>query len=236
MKKVIAIIVFCAVAFAALCEEAYDDNAPIQVDWYPLLTDSVGWNIYSGGVMVGWVNAPSAPAGMDVNMGRSMELAWLTVVGAKYNTGHGQRITMGVGIDWRNYRLQGDTYFLPVDGGLALSPYAAGMSPVRSRVKVFSLTAPVLLHQRIAKHTDIFVGPVVCFNVHASALTIYDVAGERTRLTSNHIHPVPVTVDVLAGVKWRCFGAYVRYSPCHVLQADHAPAFRSFSAGIYIGI
>ena len=78
MKKLLAIII-CVVAAVNVWA---DDKDYIQVDWYPLCTDSVGWNIYTGGFVIGWDNA----SGIDVNMGRSIDIGWLNVFGAKFKT------------------------------------------------------------------------------------------------------------------------------------------------------
>ena len=228
MKKLLAFII-CVVAAANVW--AGDNDNYIQVDWYPLCTDSVGWNIYTGGFVIGWDNA----SGIDVNMGRSIDIGWLNVIGAKFKTRHGQRITMGVGIDWRNFRLSNDVRFHKDGENLSIVPYPDGAESRRSRLKVFSLTVPVLLRQRLFSTVDIFAGPVVNFNLHASMETAYTLNGEKVKDTSSKIHPVPVTVDIMGGVKWKFIGAYVRYSPCHVLQERYAPAFNPFTAGIIMG-
>ena len=227
MKKIVIIIIFVVAALTSWA----DDKDYIQVDWYPLCTDSVGWNIYTGGFVVGWDNA----SGIDVNMGRSIDIGWLNVIGAKFKTRHGQRITMGVGIDWRNFKLHNDVRFNKDGDYLSIVPYPNDAESKSSRVKVFSLTVPVLVRQRLFSTVDIFAGPVVNFNLHASVETKYTLNGEKVKESSNKIHPVPVTVDILGGIKWKFIGAYVRYSPCHVLQERYAPAFTPFTTGIIMG-
>ena len=228
MKKLLAIIICVVAAFNVWAD---DREEYIQVDWSPLFSDKVGWNIYTGCFVLGWDNAN----GIEVNMSRSMELGWLNVIGAKFNTGHGQRITMGLGVDWRNFKLRKDARFQQDNDNLAITPYPVGAEPKSSRVKVFSLTVPVLLRQRLFNTVDIFAGPVVNFNVHASVETIFTLDGEKVKESSDNIHQVPVTVDVLGGMKWKFIGAYVRYSPCHVLQESHAPVFTPFTAGLIMG-
>jgi hypothetical protein len=227
MKKLLAIII-CVVAAVNVWA---DDKDYIQVDWYPLCTDSVGWNIYTGGFVIGWDNA----SGIDVNMGRSIDIGWLNVFGAKFKTRYGQRITAGVGIDWRNFKLHNDVRFHQDGDILTITPYPEGAESKSSRVKVFSLTVPVLVRQRLFSTVDIFAGPVVNFNLHASVETTYKLNGEKVKESSNKIHPVPVTVDILGGIKWKFIGAYVRYSPCHVLQERYAPSFTPFTTGIIMG-
>ncbi len=227
MKKLLAIIL-CVVAAVNVWA---GDKDYIQVDWYPLCTDSVGWNIYTGGFVIGWDNA----SGIDVNMGRSIDIGWLNVFGAKFKTRYGQRITAGVGIDWRNFKLHNDVRFHQDGDILTITPYPEGAESKSSRVKVFSLTVPVLVRQRLFSTVDIFAGPVVNFNLHASVETTYKLNGEKVKESSNKIHPVPVTVDILGGIKWKFIGAYVRYSPCHVLQERYAVAFTPFTTGIIMG-
>ena len=230
MKKILAIII-CVVSALTSWAGSKDKDDYIQVDWYPLCTDSVGWNIYTGGFVIGWNTASD----IDVNMGRSIDIGWLNVIGVKFKTRYGQRITAGVGIDWRNFKLHNDVRFHLDDDFLSVAPFPDGAKPKSSRVKVFSLTVPVLLRQRLFSTVDIFAGPVVNFNLHASVETIYTLNGEKVKESSNKIHPVPVTVDILGGIKWKFIGAYVRYSPCNVLQKNYAPAFTPFTTGIIMG-
>ena len=230
MKKLLAVII-CVVIALTSWAGSKDKDEYIQVDWYPLCTDSVGWNIYTGGFVIGWDNA----SGIDVNMGRSIDIGWLNVIGTKFKTRHGQRITAGVGIDWRNFKLNNGVHFQQNNDYLSVVHYPEGANPKSSRVKVFSLTVPVLVRQRMFSTVDIFAGPVVNFNLHASVETIYTLNGEKVKESSNKIHQVPVTVDILGGIKWKFIGVFVRYSPCHVLQERHAVAFTPFTTGIIMG-
>ena len=103
MKRILYAVALLAVVFGISQYAKAQEKEYIQVDWYPLLTDSVGWNITSGGLAFGFVDGISTEA--DVKMGKSFEISWLNVIGAKYNTGRGQRISVGVGLDWKNYKL-----------------------------------------------------------------------------------------------------------------------------------
>ena len=94
---------------------------------------------------------------------------------------------------------------------------------------------PILVRQRLFSTVDIFAGPVVNFNVHASVLTQYKMGNEKLKFSHTGIHQVPVTVDIMGGIKWKFIGAYVRYSPCHVLQERYATSFAPFTTGIIMG-
>jgi len=225
MKKFLIITIGVLLAVNAMGK---NKDEYIQVDWSPLFTEAVGWNIYTGGFVVGWNDA----LGIDNAMGRSIDIGWLSVIGALYNTGHGQRITMGLGIDWRNYRLNSDKRFIDDGKTLTIGAYPDGATSRLSRVKVFSLTMPLLFKQRLFDKVDIFAGPVVNFNVRASVLTQYTLDGEKFKESRTGIHQVPVMVDIMGGLKWRGIGCYVRYSPCHVIKEQYGPSFTPLTVGV----
>lgn len=207
----------------------------IQVDWYPLLTDSVGWNITSGGIAFGFVDGVSSEA--EVKMGKSFEISWLNVIGAKYNTGHGQRISVGIGIDWKNYRLAQSARFSVGDNGVRLEEYPSGAVSRKSRLKVFALELPVIFRQRVGKYVDLFLGEITNFNLHASVLSAYETAEGKVKETCDKgLHQTPVTFDFMAGVNYRKVGAYLRYSPCRVLKDGYGPKIRTLSVGVVLGL
>ena len=223
-----------ALLFSAPCASAEEQDY-IQVDWYPLLTDSVGWNITSGGIAFGFVDGVSSEA--EVKMGKSFEISWLNVIGAKYNTGHGQRISVGIGIDWKNYRLDKSARFSVGDNGVRLEDYPSGACSRKSRLKVFALELPVVFRQRVGKHVDLFLGEITNFNLHASVLTAYETAEGKVKETCDKgLHPSPVTFDLMAGVNYRKVGAYLRYSPCRVLKDGYGPKIRTLSVGVVLGL
>lgn len=238
MSRYLRIVCVLVVGFACVLHAAAgtSDEEVIKVDWSPLLTDNVGWNITSGGWAVGLVDAVSG-GDVDVNMGGSWQLSWLNVIGAKYNNGHGQRFTVGVGIDWRNYKLNkgkhytanGDKMGVAADGGEAQSK--------SSRLKVFSIEVPVTVRQRVLRHCDVFAGVVTNFNVRASMENVWMQDGNKSVETrTSGLHQNVVTADLLAGVKWRGVGYYVRYSPFDVISSKHGPKFQTLSMGLVLAL
>ena len=235
MKRIVSLFFALFLLAAASFRMQAQEQDYIQVDWYPLLTDSVGWNITSGGLAFGFVDAVASE--VDVQAGKSFEISWLNVVGAKYNTGHGQRISVGVGLDWKNYKLSGSQHFAAEGNGISVQPYPEGASKKSSRLKVFALELPVIVRQRFGRYIDVFAGEITNFNVHSSLLTTYSTAnGKVKESTSQNLHTSKVTFDVIAGVNYRKAGIYVRYSPCRVIKNGFGPKFNTLSWGIVLGL
>ncbi|MBO4813515.1 MAG: hypothetical protein J5523_00995 [Muribaculaceae bacterium] len=240
MKTIIKVLTLASLLLIPLkgwgSVPADDETEYIQVDWYPLLTDSVGWNITSGGLAIGFVDALGSQA-PQVAMGRSIELSWINVIGAKYNNGKGQRFTIGLGIDWKNYKLSSGHAFLRDEAGvISVGGFPAGADKCASRIKVFSLGVPIIFRQRIARKTDLFLGEVTNFNLHASLHTTYRVGDEKVDLKSNNIHQSPVTVDLITGVQYKKVGAYLRYCPFRVIKDGYGPDFSTLAVGLVFGL
>lgn len=189
--------------------------------------------IVMGGFGFGLVNAINAPDGMEVDMGSSYEFMIEHLLAWEYSPWrNGSSFSIGFGLDWRNYRMTGRTRFIKENENLVLGSYPEGVDINFSRVKVFSLTIPLMFHQVIYDRISFSLGPVINFNTHASLKTRYKVDGEKHKLTDNNIHQTPVTVDFMGRLCFRSIGFYVKYSPSNVLKADFGPKFSSMSAGI----
>jgi len=224
MRRTFFLILACIAVLTA--------RAEIQVDWTPLGSNTPGWNIATGGFEFGFIDATGLKG---QSMGRSIQLSWLYTVGAKYVTPSGaQRFIMGVGLDWRNYKMGSERCFTKVDPGLDVINYPDGVTSRSSRLKVFSLTVPLVFRQRIYDRWGVFVGEVTCFNAHAGMKTHYTTPeGEKIiDHTSRDLHVAPVTADLIAGVNWSGVGLYVRYSPFRVIKKGYGPDFKTLSTGV----
>ena len=78
-----------------------------------------------GGVGFGFVNALGAPDPMNVNMAASYEVFADLLTYGRYVGPHAD-LSIGFGINWRNYRMNGRTRFVMNGGCIGLSPYPDG--------------------------------------------------------------------------------------------------------------
>lgn len=179
-------------------------------------------------------NAPSGPTPMSFKPFESWELWWLI---ADFNIApnrHGTELSAGIGIDWRNYRIDGRRQWVKAeDGTVTLSPLPDGADPVFSRVKVFSITFPLRYHYYKNKW-GFSIGPVFNLNTYASIKTRYKLQGEKKKAVYKDIHHAPFTVDFMGTLVTPWLNFYVKYAPCNVLESSYAPKFHSVSFGIYL--
>lgn len=189
-------------------------------------------DVYVGGLFFGFVTAPDAPEGMDVDMASSYEIGFDIIGVEHYFKNKKHSLSLGLGADWRNYRLKDKTRFVKDGDNIALGDYPEGASVDFSRIKVFSLTVPVRYHWYFAKDFSFDAGAIVNFNTYASVKTRYKLDGYKQKDLSKKLHQRPVTVDLQTGVAWKNIGIYAKYSPFDVLNDAYGLTFKSFSVGV----
>ncbi len=190
----------------------------------------------AGGWFLGFSRAIGAPDNMNISQGSSIEvgldeLLWYNVRPWRGRTS----FSASFGIRWRNYRMTGGNRFVKEDERLVIQPYENGSDIKFSRLKLFSLTVPLLFHQEIGRHFELTLGPTVNFNVRGSMKTKWKFDGEERSYSDSNIHPTKVTVDFLAAFTYRSIGVYAKYSPCKVLDTNFGPDFNHLSFGITLG-
>lgn len=188
---------------------------------------------------MGLVSAHSQAPGMDVEFGNAgWEFFMNNIFNWEYRPFNRTFVSLGFGVDWRNYRMKGENRFLKEDNKLTIAPYPDGANIDFSRVKVFSITLDLMLRQYLNKNISIAAGPIVNFNTHASIKTRYTIgsgkAKEGFKETSSNIHQKPVTVDFKAEFSIDPIGFYFKYSPTNTLDTDFGPEFKSMSAGLVL--
>lgn len=196
------------------------------------------WDLVTGGLGLGMVNAPGAPQAMGLEWEKSFEISWLHILAVRY-TSRSLGVSAGIGVDWRNYKVTTDTRLQPNgQGGVTWGSYPTDAQPRNSRLKVFSLQFPILYHQHLPFRISgfqpkIVVGPVLNWNSHASLRTKWrDAEGNDMEEYNSGVHQRRFTVDLFGALSLNGWAnIYCRYSTQTVLQGYGSPRFRSFSIG-----
>lgn len=180
----------------------------------------------------GMVNAIDAPDNLNVDMGASYELSVDNLFKFRYNLLPTTSVSLGAGISWRNYRMTGYTRFIKEGNNLVLGNYPEGADIKFSRLKIFSITVPLLINQAIGRKAVLSLGPVVNINTYGSLKTRYVLNDEKIKEKNKNIHQNKATVDLMAKLRLGEIGFYAKYSPSDVLNTEFGPKFSSLSAGV----
>ena len=192
-------------------------------------------NAISAHFGIGFTAPTKADARTDFSTFKSWEIfATIAQWDHYFERRHRNSVSLGFGIDWKNYRMTGDTRFVKApDGNVALENYPLQVSPDFSRIKVFSLTANLGFTHSFDKDFWIGFGPVVNFNVYGSILTEYSMYGDDIKRKEKDIRQRPITIDWMLRVGIMGVPLYLKYSGDNVLK-DGGVKFRSLSFGLYL--
>ena len=143
-------------------------------------------------------------------------------------------LSLGLGIDWRNYRMTDDLLFTKApDGNVTVEKFPLEFEPKFSRIKVFSLTATLRYEHDFGDGFAIGFGPVFNYNAYASIKTRYKLLGDKVKHMEKNIRQRPFTIDWMLNISIADVPFYVKYSNDNVLK-DSGIKFRSLSFGIYL--
>ena len=192
-------------------------------------------NVLSAHFGLGFTAPTKADARTDFSTFKSWEIfATLLQWDHHFDRRERNTVSMGFGIDWKNYRMTGDTRFTKApDGNVVIEKYPLQVSPDFSRIKVFSLTASLGFVHSFDDDFWIGFGPVVNFNTYASVLTEYTMYGDDIRKLEKDIRQRPITIDWMLRLGLCGVPFYLKYSNDNVLK-DGGVKFRSLSFGLYL--
>ena len=181
---------------------------------------------------IGMVNAINAPENLNIDMGASYEFSIDNLLRCCYNLIPTTSVSLGFGLNWKNYRMTGHTRFIQEGNNLCLDKYPEGADIKFSRLKIFSITVPLMIHQAIGRKVALSVGAVANINTYGSLKTRYILNDEKIHEKSKDINQNSATIDFMAKIHLGEIGFYAKYSPSNVLNPDFGPEFNSISAGI----
>lgn len=182
----------------------------------------------------GFIGGVSQDPGVGINMGQSFEIEWGDVLTAKVRVGRKDFLRIGMGFDWRNYRMTDRMFVKGNDGVTITSPFPAGTEPKFSRIHTFSLSFPLKYYHYFNKKMYFAVGPELYITPWASLKTKYYLNGEEQKVTAGNLHENRVSVGVGAEINIHHIGIYYKYNPFNVLGSSFGPCFASMTTGIKI--
>ena len=199
------------------------------------------YSFVMSGVCLGLINPIEGVNTDGLEWSKSIEICWMQCAGIGYQINRSLNLSLGLGFDWRNYKITTSDKRLVVnaDHKLEWGLYPEGSKPKNSRLKIFSLQVPLLLNAAIP-HTSLVVnaGPILNFNTYGSVLTSYDdLEGNEYRDFTKDIDKRLFTVDLMCNISYRnSFGLYVRYSPMKVINGNSPINFQPLSVGVSLGL
>lgn len=199
------------------------------------------WDIFTAGLGLGMISATGAPAGMQLEMGKSFEINWLYALGVRYRTTWNADLSLGMGFAWRNYRSTvAPLRMVSGDMNVGFEPWAEGSTGRHTAIKVFTMQFPLMYTQ--LTNVKIFgnrlkasAGAVLNVSTYASVKNGWtDTDGQSVRECFHGVGQRKATVDFIGVVGTQPLSVYLRYSPQSVLAGNTSPRFKSLSVGLML--
>lgn len=204
-------------------------------EWYPDLTS----------FYFGFIGGTNQADGVSINMGQSYELGCDNIISAHSYLSKSLMLSIGLGMNWRNYRMTNRQMFVKHDDGtISLEPYPDGANPKFSRIHTWGFVAPIKLSFRLSKpkrncaNSNVFsIGPELYFTSCASLKTRYTLDGKKRKSKDSNLHFNKVTIGLQAECLINGYiGIYCKYNPFPVLDTDYAPKFSSTTVGVKVSL
>lgn len=196
-----------------------------------------GFSLFSSGFSVGFVGDIDSDTEMDFCMGSSMEFTLDNIIGVKWtDRSEHNSLSLGFGLNWRTYSRGGSDLLNYENGRIGLLETAPeGLTPLKSRLKVFSMQVPFCYNYKWKKYFGIGFSAILNFNTHASIKQRYRGQDDAICKIFQNVNDCvrKVTVDFKASVQF-CpeVALYVRYSPMKVLKSNAGAQFGAISTGL----
>ena len=189
----------------------------------------------SSSLSFGFIAGVCQHDGVDIDMGQSFEIEWGDVISTKARIGKKDFLRIGMGFDWRNYRVTDFKRFSKDEKGvITMQDYPEGVEPKFSRIHTFSLSFPLKYYHYFNKKVYFGVGPELYFTPYGSLKTKYYDNGEEKKITGSNVHQNRFSVGVGAEIIIHHVGIYYKYNPFNVLSSSYGPEFASMTTGIKI--
>ena len=183
----------------------------------------------------GFIGGVSQDKDVNIDMGQSYELEWGDVISGQARIGKKDFVRIGLGFDWRNYRVTDFKYFAKDERGIiTMQDYPDDVEPKFSRIHTFSLSIPLKYYHYLNKNIYFAVGPELYFTPYGSLKTRYYEDGESQKITSGNVHQNRFSVGVGAEINIHHIGIYYKYNPFHVLRSSYGPKFSSMTVGLKV--
>ena len=243
MKKVLAAILLATLGVTSvMADDIFDDENPGGWD-FELPMIKVGKNNsrstvevnLSSSLSFGFIGGINQAEGVSIDMGQSFEIEWGDVISSKVRVGKKDFMRIGMGFDWRNYRVTDFKMFSKDERGIiSMQDYPEGTEPKFSRIHTFSLSVPLKYYHFLNKKIYFAIGPELYFTPYGSLKTRYYVNGESMKITHGNVHQNRFSVGVGAEVNIHHIGIYYKYNPFRVLRSDYGPKFSSMTVGVKV--
>ncbi len=151
------------------------------------------------------------------------------------------RISVGLGLDWNNYRLAGDSTLMPTEITLTFNPDPAVNTVDFTKNKLLAryVTMPVMLHFQTnegdnGKRVGISGGVELGYLINGRVKQVSEVKG-KTKV-NDKFNLNDLRYGLMGRVSYGDMGIYAKYYPQSTFNKNEGPDLNTFCVGLTLGL
>ena len=200
--------------------------------------DTKHWAITTHGVYIGM----GVKHNWDV-INNTFEVGLLNIIGVRYNSLHGQKLSLGVGIHHRSFSIKRPYMLMRPDDSRIVNvvPYPSeSIGEIKNRssnLNMWAIQFPLMFSQRIYKKLDITVAGIMNWNFKARVDNHYEMNKTEYDTHYKNLKQNKLNFDFMGALTWNEFGIYCRYSPGKFFEEGYGPEIKNtWTLGLLLGI
>lgn len=143
----------------------------------------------------------------------------------------------GLGFSWKNFSMtKGSMMTKDDEGNILIGGWPEKSEPKVSKLRVFSVTFPLVFGVNVYRGVGFSVGPVVNLNTSGSIVDKYRLNDEKQKDKYKRAHCNLATVDMMFQLNFRDVGVYAKYSPMNIMDTDYWPEFKHWAVGLTLNL
>ena len=143
----------------------------------------------------------------------------------------------GLGFSWKNFAMtKGGMMTKDGEGNVQIGEWPEKSEPKVSKLRVFSVTFPLVFGVNVYRGVGFSVGPVVNLNASSSIVDKYRLNDEKQKDKYKRAHCNLATVDMMFQLNFRDVGVYAKYSPMNIMDTDYWPEFKHWAIGLTVNL
>ncbi len=143
----------------------------------------------------------------------------------------------GLGFSWKSFAMnKGGMMTKDDEGNIRIGGWPEKSEPKVSKLKVFSVTFPLVFGVNVYRGVGFSVGPVVNINASSMIVDKYRLDGKKQKDKYKRAHCNLATVDLMFQLNFRDVGVYAKYSPMNTMDTDYWPEFNYWAVGLTLDL
>lgn len=190
-----------------------------------------------GPILLGFVGGTGLPADVKVNMGRSLEASFHSLLGVRYSIGPKlPDFSLGFGLTLRQYVAKNSgMYVMTPDKTVGITTFPEESYDRSSKFSCFNIQFPLTVSQPLGGDWRFSVSASLDIITNCTIYHSYKIGEEEYSYKWSSVPARTVNYSLLGALTYEGNGIYCKWSPKGIVKEGFGPQFGTISVGLTVG-